>query len=142
MVGAVELTSLAEYLRTSYEPDCEFVSGRLHDRHIGEISHSEVQTSCAVYLRIRYPHLWTGVATRVRVAEDRIRVPDVMVLPPHAKVDRIVTTPPLVVIEVLSSEDRANDLLEKIVDYLQFGIDSVWILDPKTGQAYNVRKQV
>ena len=34
--------SLEKYLRTDYEPDCDYVDGKLEERNTGEIEHSAV----------------------------------------------------------------------------------------------------
>jgi Uma2 family endonuclease len=48
----------------------------------------------------------------------------------------IIRQPPLVAVEVLSPDDRAGDLEEKINDYLAFGIPYVWVINPETRRAY------
>ena len=37
---------------------------------------------------------------------------------------------------MLSPDDRAGDLEEKINDYLAFGIPYVWVINPETQRAY------
>jgi hypothetical protein len=37
------LVSLAEYLRTSYDPDCDFVEGEVRERNVGKRKHSYAQ---------------------------------------------------------------------------------------------------
>jgi Uma2 family endonuclease len=49
---------------------------------------------------------------------------------------RIITEPPEVVVEVLSPEDRAGELLDKVEDYLRFGVPCVWGIDPETRRAF------
>ena len=39
--------SVEEYLRTSYEPEMEYVDGQLVDRHVGEYDHSLMQAMIA-----------------------------------------------------------------------------------------------
>jgi hypothetical protein len=34
--------SIEEYLNSSYEPDMEYIDGRLEERNAGEIEHSDV----------------------------------------------------------------------------------------------------
>jgi hypothetical protein len=38
------LISVEQYLATSYEPDCDYVDGRIEERNLGEFDHSSVQT--------------------------------------------------------------------------------------------------
>ena len=39
-------------------------------------------------------------------------------------------------VEVLSPEDRAADVQDKIDEYLQFGIPAVWLIDPERQRAW------
>ena len=38
--------------------------------------------------------------------------------------------------EVLSPDDRAGAVQEKIDDYLAFGIPYVWVVNPRTGRGF------
>jgi hypothetical protein len=42
--------SLEEYLKTRYEPDCEYVDGVLEERNVGRHRHSRTQARLAVWL--------------------------------------------------------------------------------------------
>lgn len=44
------LVPLGEYLRTSYEPDAEFVSGEIEERNVGEPKHSLLQAVLLLWL--------------------------------------------------------------------------------------------
>ena len=72
------------------------------------------------------------------VAADRYRLPDVVVLRSGDPVEAIVTVAPLLCIEVLSRDDRASDLQEKIDDYLRMGVEMVWVVDPRLRTAFTV----
>ena len=52
---------------------------------------------------------------------------------------RIVTQAPYLCIEVLSPEDTAVETLEKVREYLNFGVAWVWVIDPvsRTGQVHS-----
>jgi Uma2 family endonuclease len=69
----------------------------------------------------------------VQVKEYRFRVPDVCVIFAEAPKESILTHPPLLCIEILSPEDRMSEILERVKDYLAFGVRYVWVLDPRTG---------
>jgi Uma2 family endonuclease len=43
---------------------------------------------------------------------------------------RIVTRPPYLCVEILSPEDTAVETMEKVREYLQFGVAWVWVIDP------------
>lgn len=49
--------------------------------------------------------------------------------------DRIFSTPPFLVIEILSLEDRMSRVRRKIDEYLSFGVAYVWLVDPEARRA-------
>jgi len=123
-----------EYLRTSYQPDCDYVDGRVEERNVGEYEHSGVQGAILI-LFSNNGALW-GVKARpecrLQVAPTRYRVPDVMVLRREQKVSRIVREAPLICVEVLSPEDSWSRLRDKLNDYLAMGVVNVWCFEPET----------
>lgn len=137
-MGATTLVSVEEYLRTSFpDADREYIDGRIVERNVGEVDHSDVQSSILHYLRTRYKkQVWAGVEVRVQVKKNRFRIPDVTVMAGSKPAERIIRKPPAVAVEVLSPDDRAGDLEEKINDYLAFGIPYVWVINPDTRRAY------
>ena len=137
-MGTTTLVSVEEYLRTSFpDADREYVDGRIVERNVGEVDHSDVQTAIAHYFRAHYnKRLWAGVEVRVQVKKTRFRIPDVTVVIGRKPVERIIHEPPLIAVEVLSPDDRAGDLEEKVADYLAFGITSVWVINPVTRRAF------
>ena len=51
-MGARPLTLVSEqeYLRSQYEPDCEFEDGVLIERHVGTEKHSWMRAALAAYI--------------------------------------------------------------------------------------------
>ena len=47
------LVSVEEYLNTSYRPDCDYVDGRVVERNLGELDHSDLQGEIVHYFRLR-----------------------------------------------------------------------------------------
>ena len=137
-MGATTLVSVEEYLRTSYpDADREYVDGRIVERNVGEVDHSDIQSSVLHYLRTHYKQrIWAGVEVRVQVKKTRFRIPDVTVVSGMKPSERIIRTPPVIAVEVLSPDDRAGDLEEKIADYLASGIPYVWVINPETHRAF------
>ena len=133
------LVSVAEYLNTGYEgPDREYVDGRIVERNVGERSHSLPQKRLVLFFGplesgrciYAYPE------QRVQVKATRFRVPDVCVYVGTDPKEEVFRTPPFLAIEILSKDDRASDLQEKLDDYLAFGIRFVWVIDPRTTRGY------
>jgi len=137
-MGSTTLVSVEEYLRTSFpDADREYVDGRIVERNVGEVDHSDVQTAIAHYLRTHYKNrVWAGVAVRVQVKKTRFRIPDVTVMLGAKPTERIIRKPPVIAVEVLSPDDRAGDLEEKIADYLAFGVPYIWVINPESHRAY------
>ena len=124
---------LRAYLDTSYRPDREYVDGEIRERNVGKWEHSRVQWLLAAWF-FTHEKEWgiTGsTEQRVRVSENRVRVPDVVVLTAGAQPE-VLTDPPLLVIEILSPDDSYSDTQERAQDYRTMGVETVWIIDPKT----------
>ncbi len=128
------LVSVEEYFNTSYRPDCDYVDGRVVERNWGDLDHSDLQTELALYFRARRKRwgVHAFVAQRVQVSSTRFRIPDVCVMLGPKPTEPIFRTPPFLVIEILSPEDRMPRILERIDDYLRFGVSYVWVIDPST----------
>jgi Uma2 family endonuclease len=131
------LVSVDEYLHTSYNPDCEYVDGEIQERNLGEIDHSRLQVAVVAYFYARRAELGIEVLSevRVQVAAHRFRVPDVSVIVGRAE-GRIVTRPPLIVVEILSPEDTVGRLMERVQDYSEFGVPNIWVIDPSKRSGY------
>jgi len=136
-MAATTLISVEEYLRTSFsDGDREYVDGRIVERNMGEVDHSDVQTCAAYYLRSHYRKFWAGVEVRVQVKRTRFRVPDVTVMEGGKPKSAVIKEPPFLVIEVLSPDDRVGDLEEKLGDYFAFGVKYVWVINPETRRGF------
>jgi Uma2 family endonuclease len=142
-VAVAELVSAEQYLHTSFEHDAEFVEGRVIQRPAPAWEHACIQG-------FLIEELWTigrklGLCAvpeqRVQVRPDRFRVPDVCVVshkPEGALGRRIVVKPPYLCVEILSPEDTAVETLDKVREYLSFGVNWVWVIDPvsRAGQVH------
>jgi Uma2 family endonuclease len=119
------------YLRSSYEPDAEYVDGHIEERPMGEFDHASwqqaiqhwfLQHSLEWNIRVR-PEL------RVQVTPTNFRVPDVTVFDRDHPIEQILTRPPIAVFEVLSPEDTMPRMLRKLRDYEQMGIPNIFVID-------------
>lgn len=135
-MAVTALVSVEEYLDTTYQPDCDYLDGTLLERNVGELSHSDAQSACLYYIRAFHKEYWAGVEVRVQVQPERFRVPDVAIVRGGRPTGRILSTAPLVAIEVLSPSDRMHEMQERIDDYLAFGVSAVWVLDPESKRGF------
>ena len=139
MQPASTLVSVEEYLRTSFgDGDREYVDGRIVERNLGEKDHSRTQRKLIAFFVAQEAALGTYCfpEQRVQVKRTLLRVPDVCVYVGREPHEQVFRTPPFLVVEILSRDDRTSDTQEKIEDYLDFGVSYVWIIDPRTRQGY------
>jgi Uma2 family endonuclease len=133
IMATISHIPLDDYLGSSYRPDREYVDGEIRERNVGKWEHARVQWLLALWFGT-HEKQWgiTGsTEQRVRVAENRVRVPDLVVLTAGPQPD-VLTDPPLLVIEILSPDDSYSDTQERAQDYRAMGVETVWIIDPKT----------
>jgi Uma2 family endonuclease len=123
---------LEVYLKSSYEPDAEYVDGVIEERPMGENEHSAWQHALDVWFG-QHEKEW-GVRVRpelrVQVANHRFRVPDLALLDRSLPTERFATHPPIAVFEILSPEDSLNRMMTKLADYERMGIRTILVLDP------------
>jgi len=132
-------TSLAEYLRTNYRPDCDYVDGEVQERNLGEFDHGAVQMFLGDWF---YQHrqewqLHVVPELRIRVSATRVRIADVCLIARSQPIEQVPTKPPSVVIEILSPEDRISRYNERLADYRRMGIQNVWVIDPANRVGYD-----
>jgi Uma2 family endonuclease len=130
--------TVEEYLTTVYEPDCEYDDGEAVERNLGEFDHSFMQAMLTTIFTVNMDS-W-GVyglpEQRVQIKARRFLIPDVCVLPIGYKREPILTRPPLIAIEIMSPEDRKKAVAAKSVEYLDFGVEHVWVIDPASRKAF------
>ena len=123
------------YLRSSYEPDAEYVDGTIEERPMGEYDHAAWQAAVQKWFW-KNEQLWQIEALpelRVQVAPTRFRVPDVTILDLARPAEQIITHPPIAVFEILSPEDTVQRLKRKLDDYAKMAIPQIWVIDPEDG---------
>jgi len=130
-MAAATQVSADEYLKTVYRPDRDYVDGVVEERNLGEWDHSSVQTQFVVlFSKFRESGLRAVTELRMRIRENRFRIPDVVVT--IGKPDeQVLTKPPLLCVEILSPGDTVSGLNERVRDYLDFGVPVVWVVDPR-----------
>ena len=126
------MVSVEEYLTTSYEIDCEYVDDHIEERNVGAIEHSSIQFETFGFLREQAKRMNFSVfgETRIKVAEGRYRVPDLCVMLGRRRMSGVITEPPLVVIEVLFTEDRPGGVVRRLRDFVTVGVPHIGIVDP------------
>ena len=141
-MAALPQISIEEYLRTEYEPDCDYVDGVLEDRNVGKKRHSRTQKRLIEVLSPIAEQFGYEVLPeqRLLISKTRVRIPDVC-LTPLADDSEVPTQPPALCVEIVSEDDRYSRIRRVTADYLAFGVPVVWIIDPYDRQAFVVTQE-
>ena len=137
-MGAKIGLTVEEYLHTSFpDLDREYRDGELVERSVPDYPHGRTQILigiCFEAWRKKFS-LYASSETRLKLREDRYLIPDVSVFRP-APPPGIPDTPPFVVIEILSPDDRMSDVRDKLEEYKAWGVPHVWLVDPHSRRMY------
>lgn len=132
--------NLAEYLKTSYRPDLEFVNGVLKGRNMGTTDHAFIQAWLAAWLMSNRETFGYFPLTecRIQVTTNEVRIPDLILIAP-GPTPQVPVNPPRLVIEILSPDDSYTETTRRCADYLKMGVPCIWLIDPatRTGRVYS-----
>jgi Uma2 family endonuclease len=129
------LIGVDEYLASIYRPDMDYIDGVLEERNVGEKDHSIVQRKL---IRLLPETLAVFPEVRIQISPSKFRVPDIAVYETEPD-EQVFRTPPFLVIEILSPEDRMNRMMNRVHDYHRMGTKHIWIVDPYEKRLYEIR---
>jgi Uma2 family endonuclease len=142
MDGVKKLLTAEELFKLGDIGPCELVEGELIMMSPTSGEHGEIvaliTTALSNFARPnRLGHVLAGEAgTLIKRDPDTVRGVDVMFYAAGRldSVDRrkYLPLPPDLAIEVVSPEDRWNDVELKVTEYLDAGVRLVWVVDPHT----------
>jgi Uma2 family endonuclease len=139
-MGAKTAMSVEQYLTTSFpDLDKEYRDGELEERSLPDYLHGRTQGMLFAFflmLSKKFP-LFPTVETRLRLANGIFLIPDVSVFYPNEPRMSVPDVPPLIAIEVLSSDDRMTKVREKLNEYQAWGVAHVWLVDPHAKRMYS-----
>lgn len=141
-MGTKASMSVEEYLRTSWpDGDREYVHGEVIEKPMPPFSHGELQILLgALFLKISSgpgaPRFIPVSEVRHRIAPGVYRLPDLAVFLGARPAEDPPVTPPLITIEILSPDDRMAAVLEKLREYLDWGVAHIWVVDPEARRLY------
>jgi Uma2 family endonuclease len=72
----------------------------------------------------------------LRTGADRYRIADLAVFWDEEPSEEISSEPPYLVAEIVSRDDRYLDILTKLAEYRQWGVEHVWLVDPWLRKLY------
>ena len=127
------LITAEQYLAMHFDQwEPELVHGEVVERPMPNRLHAKIQHLLELRLTGAgdcYPGL------RLRLNRDTIRVPDISVFaePQH---ELMPSNPPLIIVEVISPDDRHQDLVLKLEQYRKWGVTYVWAVEPELEKFY------
>jgi Uma2 family endonuclease len=139
-VPNLPLVSVDDYLAASYpDGDREYLDGVVVERNVGTPGQSALQKILIVHLAAFEKGLKIAVRPecRTRIAETRYRVPDVLVMErPFRQTDRVVLDAPLLIVEIVSPEDKHVETLRRFREYEKLGVRYIVQMDPEDRTTY------
>jgi Uma2 family endonuclease len=120
------------YLRSSFDPDAEFIDGEIRERPVGEDDHSSMQQAICLWFAL-HAEQWNirvRPGLRTQVTGENYLIPDVSILDAANPKEKVATRPPLAVFEVWSPENKIREMMRKFDLYEQMGIPQIWLFDP------------
>jgi Uma2 family endonuclease len=132
MAAATTFVTVEEYLRSSLEPDAEYVDGEIEERIVGEYDHSAWQRAIVFWFQqqAKTGQIRVCPELRVQVSPTCFLVPDVTLLDRNQPIEQIVTHPPVAVFEILSPADTLKRVMAKCGRYEAMGIRTILVIDP------------
>jgi Uma2 family endonuclease len=129
-----------EYLDLVFEdrPEPDYVDGEVVERALPTPMHSEIQALLILLFAplISRFGLLLRPELRVQIGPRRFRVVDLAVFQGARPEGRYATMPALVVIEIISPDDRYGRLTHRLEDYRRWGVPHVWLVDPELKRLY------
>ena len=137
-MASTTLVSVEEYLKTSYEPNCEYIDGVLRPKPLGTSKHGYLQGLLWALLCQRGYRV--AVELTVCISPTQFLIPDVAAdSKPFG--DPYPDTPALLCIEILSPGDRVLTMLAKCEDYHAWGVPYCWAIDPENARAWEYHRE-
>jgi len=128
----------------------ELVRGRVVDASFSEFE--EGRLACRVGILIESwadehsaGRVVTNIGVIVEHAPDTVRGADIAFysydrLPKSMSPSGFLDIPPTLIVEIVGKGSGWNELLEKVCEYLQMGVDLVWVFDASSRRLHVFRK--
>ena len=139
-MATAALVSVEEYLATTYKPACDYVDGALYQKPMATRKHCRIQGQLAHLIIAGFPDFEAGPEQTVWIRTGKYLVPDLVVQDRSHIQDPYPTEPVHLCVEILSPEDRLSAVIAKCEDYHDWGVETVWIVDPENPCAWEFRK--
>ncbi len=126
------LITEAEFLRMTFDcPEPDYVDGELVERAMPNTQHGDVKS---VFCGLIFPwrvdnRLFALTELRIPTLPGHYRVADVAVYR-RQPTALIPAEAPFVALEIVSPDDKYEELMTKLAEYQAIGVPHIWIADP------------
>ena len=134
------LISVEEYLSKTYKPACDYIDGVLRQKPMPTRKHGRVQTVLGRLIDAGFSDFEAESEVTVKIRTGKYYVPDLIVQRRDRIQDPYPSEPVHLCVEIKSPEDRISELFAKCEDYLEWGVESTWIIDPESRHAWEYRR--
>lgn len=131
-MSTVALVPIAEYLRRTEKPNCEYRDGGLYPKAMPTSLHAWMQSLLILLLTGRGKLAWAELT--LRVTPSRFLIPDVAVVA-QLQFPYPAQAPELC-LEILSPDDAMQATLDKCQEYHAWGVPTCWVIDPVKQKAW------
>jgi Uma2 family endonuclease len=107
----------------NYEREPEFDDGEIVERPMPTKPHSEMLEFLIFAFRAFRPEFRSYPEWTIAPREGSRRIPDLCLCASPSET-------PLLCVEIISPDDKASVLRKKIKEYLAWGVEYVWVVDP------------
>ena len=139
MAAGTTLIPVEEYLRNSYQPNCEYIDGILRQKPRPIWNHAALEGRFFELINSGFPDFAAGCEATVRSREGKYLVPDAVVQYRNQVQRRYPTDPVHVCVEILSPDGRLSEALAKCEEYHAWGVETTWIVDLEIRRAWEYR---
>jgi Uma2 family endonuclease len=140
MASETALVSVEEYLSTNYKPACDYIDGVLRQKPMPTWKHGAIQGQLMALISLAFRQFIAGSEVAVKIRTGKYFVPDVIVQRRDRIQEPYPEEPVHLCVEILSPEDRFGEVVLKCEDYLDWGVETAWIIDPESRRAWEFQK--
>ena len=114
-------------------PEPDYVDGEIVERHLGSIAHFVTQDRIQELLRPlrQQVSIYAYSEVTLKLSGTHFRIADIAAFAggkPRGM--HYPSEVPVLVIEILSEDDRLTEIQKKFAEYKEFGIRHIWLADP------------
>ena len=131
------LMTVEEYLKLDVKPYCEYIDGAVRQKPVPTSYHSLLQTLLGTLLTVRSQQFYTMSEVHVRIRPRKFLVPDLAVVRREMFEHPYPTKPVYLCIEIVSPDDKLEELLAKCEEYHAWGVLHCWVIDPEQRTAWS-----